>query len=126
MCDGEESPSPLWPRHPWHQHRPNRPVPGPKPVMPLVRARHSTYKLQIKVQVKQHWRNPGTRFRYCCRERRNDSVASGRAQRTGVDPRDGQAHLELWVPAEDLDEFNRHIQGEIRIVAEYRDGERVV
>jgi hypothetical protein len=28
----------------------------------------------------------------------------------------GRIHEELWVPAEDLDEFNRHIQGKIRVV----------
>ncbi len=27
----------------------------------------------------------------------------------------GQVHKELWVPAEELDEFNRHIVGEIRV-----------
>jgi hypothetical protein len=28
----------------------------------------------------------------------------------------GDLHQELWVPAESLDEFNRHIQGPIRVV----------
>lgn len=32
----------------------------------------------------------------------------------------GQQHLELWVPAEDLEEFNRHIVGTIRITDIYR------
>lgn len=32
---------------------------------------------------------------------------------------------ELWVPAEDLDEFNRHIVGAIEAIAEYRNGVRV-
>lgn len=35
------------------------------------------------------------------------------------------SHKELWVPAEELEEFNRHIVGEIRVVAFYRHGERV-
>jgi len=30
-------------------------------------------------------------------------------------------HLELWIPAEDLDEFNRHIRGPIEVIAEFRD-----
>ena len=30
------------------------------------------------------------------------------------------AHLEYWIPAEDLGQFNRHIVGEIQVVAEYR------
>jgi hypothetical protein len=34
-----------------------------------------------------------------------------------------QVHQELWIPAEDLAEFNRHILGEIKIVtAYYGDG----
>jgi hypothetical protein len=28
-------------------------------------------------------------------------------------------HLELWVPAEELEEFNRHIVGPIEVVAEF-------
>ena len=30
-------------------------------------------------------------------------------------------HRELWVPAEELDEFNRHIVGPIEVIAGYRD-----
>jgi len=33
----------------------------------------------------------------------------------------GARHRELWVPAEDLDEFNRHIRGPIEVIAEFRD-----
>ena len=36
----------------------------------------------------------------------------------------GQMHKELWVPAEQLEEFNQHIIGEIRVVATYRHGKR--
>lgn len=32
---------------------------------------------------------------------------------------------ELWVPAEELEEFNRHIRGRIEVVAKYRNGVRV-
>lgn len=32
----------------------------------------------------------------------------------------GQTILEYWIPAEDLEEFNRHIVGTIEVVAEYR------
>lgn len=31
----------------------------------------------------------------------------------------GSMHRELWVPAEELEEFNRHIVGTIEIIAEY-------
>jgi hypothetical protein len=32
----------------------------------------------------------------------------------------GRTILELWVPAEELDEFNAHIVGEIQLVHEFR------
>ena len=32
----------------------------------------------------------------------------------------GQTILEYWIPAEDLEDFNRHIVGPIEVVAEYR------
>ncbi|MEV5281314.1 hypothetical protein [Streptomyces sp. NPDC051994] len=32
----------------------------------------------------------------------------------------GQTILELWVPAEELDDFNTHIIGEIQVVHEFR------
>jgi len=28
-------------------------------------------------------------------------------------------HLEYWIPAEELQEFNRHIKGKIRLIAEF-------
>lgn len=31
-----------------------------------------------------------------------------------------QQHDELWVPAEELAEFNQHIQGPIEVIAEFR------
>jgi hypothetical protein len=32
----------------------------------------------------------------------------------------GKSHLEYWIPAEELQEFNRHIVGAIRIVASFK------
>jgi len=32
----------------------------------------------------------------------------------------GREHSEYWIPAESLDEFNRHIVGLIEIIAEFR------
>ena len=32
----------------------------------------------------------------------------------------GWEHTELWVPAEDLDEFNRQIVGQIEVIHEFR------
>jgi len=37
----------------------------------------------------------------------------------------GQVHRELWVPAEELDEFNRHIVGDIRVIRTFvKEGEK--
>jgi hypothetical protein len=41
------------------------------------------------------------------------------AERYEVHTVGGQIHRELWVPAEELEEFNRHIIGKIEIVAAY-------
>ena len=32
----------------------------------------------------------------------------------------GSEHAEYWIPAEELEEFNRNIVGEIEVIAEYR------
>ena len=51
----------------------------------------------------------------------NDATAS----RYQVQNAGGQAHQELWVPAEERDSFNDGIIGLIELVAEYRDGKRI-
>ncbi len=33
---------------------------------------------------------------------------------------DSRTHIEYWVPAEDLDEFNEHIVGTIRVIRAFR------
>jgi hypothetical protein len=42
------------------------------------------------------------------------------AERYPVQQAGGSTILELWVPAEDLEDFNRHLIGPIQVVAEYR------
>ncbi len=32
----------------------------------------------------------------------------------------GREHLEYWIPADEMSEFNRNIVGTIQIIAEYR------
>lgn len=44
------------------------------------------------------------------------------ATRYPVQQAGGRAHEELWVPAEELEQFNDGIVGEIRVVARYQDG----
>ncbi|MEO1241059.1 MAG: hypothetical protein AAFX54_04060 [Pseudomonadota bacterium] len=50
----------------------------------------------------------------------DDSYASRFAEQLAG----GKDCRELWVPAEELEEFNRHIRGRIEVVAEYRNGVR--
>jgi hypothetical protein len=40
--------------------------------------------------------------------------------RYGIQQAGGSAHLEYWIPAEDMEAFNAAIVGEIEIVAEFR------
>ncbi|MCZ2525936.1 hypothetical protein ACFW9F_09710 [Streptomyces sp. NPDC059506] len=46
-------------------------------------------------------------------------VESGFLRRYPVRQAGGQTILELWVPAEELDEFNAHIIGKIQVVHEF-------
>jgi hypothetical protein len=41
------------------------------------------------------------------------------AERCPIQQAGGRTVLELWVPAEDPEEFNRHIIGPIEVTAEY-------
>lgn len=36
----------------------------------------------------------------------------------------GREHAELWVPAEELEEFNRHIVGSIEVIREFTAGSK--
>ena len=47
-------------------------------------------------------------------------VDSEYLQRFPVQTVGGSVHQELWVPAEELDELNRHIVGLIEVIAEFR------
>ena len=51
------------------------------------------------------------------------AVDAAYAERYPVRVVGGSVHQELWVPAEDLSEFNRHIQGTIEVIAEYPEEE---
>ncbi|MFG3343096.1 ADP-ribosylation/crystallin J1 [Glycomyces sp. NPDC048151] len=42
------------------------------------------------------------------------------AERYPVQQAGGSTILELWVPAEELDDFNRHLVGPIELVAEFK------
>ena len=46
-------------------------------------------------------------------------VDSGYLDRFEVRKVGGSNHLEYWIPAEQLAEFNDHIQGQIRVIAQF-------
>lgn len=33
----------------------------------------------------------------------------------------GQVHLEYWIPAEELEEFNRNLLGQIEVIARFQE-----
>jgi hypothetical protein len=47
-------------------------------------------------------------------------VSTAFLQRYEVQTVGGSEHQEYWIPAEELEEFNRNIIGEIEVIAEYR------
>src|SRR5262245_53846072 len=48
------------------------------------------------------------------------NVAAGYLKRYDIQTVGGSSHQEYWIPAEELDEFNRNIVGLIEVIAEYR------
>ena len=52
-------------------------------------------------------------------------VEGGFVARFEPQPAGGADHMELWIPAEQLAEFNQKIVGQIEVVARYENGERV-
>lgn len=52
-------------------------------------------------------------------------IDAATAARYPVQQAGGRAHEELWVPAEELEDFNDGLVGPIDIVARYRDGQRI-
>src|SRR5687768_13646372 len=70
-------------------------------------------------QIARDWnaRDPKTGFRGFVTEFEVDSgyLEGFEPKRVGA-----ASHLEYWVPAESVAEFNRHIRGTIRVVAEFQ------
>ena len=73
-------------------------------------------------KIARDWNSPGpgnlgfvTRF----------LISDGLAVRYPVQLAGGRDHAELWVPAEELDVFNAGIEGQIELVAGYRDRDRM-
>jgi hypothetical protein len=67
------------------------------------------------VRIARDWNVPASGSGYVTRfEVETDFLARYPVRRAG-----GETILELWVPAVELDEFNRHIVGRIEVVREF-------
>ncbi|BAU86830.1 ADP-ribosylglycohydrolase [Streptomyces laurentii] len=68
------------------------------------------------IRIARDWNVPHSGVGYVTRfEVGSDFLARYPVQQAG-----GETILELWVPAEELTEFNRHIVGTIEVVHEFR------
>lgn len=68
------------------------------------------------IRIARDWNVPSSGVGYVTRfQVESDFVARYPVRRVG-----GDTILELWVPAEELDEFNKHIVGLIEVVHEFR------
>ncbi|KUN33315.1 hypothetical protein AQJ30_34515 [Streptomyces longwoodensis] len=68
------------------------------------------------IRIARDWNVPHDGVGYVTRF----DVESEYLSRYPVQQAGGRTILELWVPAEELDEFNAHIVGEIQVVHEFR------
>jgi hypothetical protein len=68
------------------------------------------------IKIARDWNVPASGVGYVTRFELNAAFAA----RYPVRQAGGSTILELWVPAEELEEFNDHIVGEIKVVHEFR------
>ena len=73
---------------------------------------NEAYATQISVE----WNIPTYRVGYVTKF----EVDADYLQKFKVENVGGEIHNELWVPSEELGEFNKHIAGKIEVIAEHR------
>lgn len=71
---------------------------------------------EYAIKIAREWNVPHHGVGYVTRFRAESEFL----QRYPVQQAGGKTILELWVPAEELDEFNAHLVGPIEIVHEFR------
>jgi len=71
------------------------------------------------VEIARHWNTKDGASGYAGYVTRF-AVDAAFASRYPVQTAGARRHQELWVPAEELEEFNRHIVGPIEVIAEFR------
>ena len=70
---------------------------------------------EYAVKIARDWNVPASGSGFVTRfQVQRSFLANYRVEKAG-----GSAHSEYWIPAEELDSFNRAIVGEIQIVAEF-------
>jgi hypothetical protein len=70
---------------------------------------------EYAVQIAQRWNVPDSGSGYVTRfQVRKEFLSKYDVKNVG-----GSKHNEYWIPAEDLEEFNRNIVGEIEVIAEF-------
>jgi hypothetical protein len=70
---------------------------------------------EYAVKIARDWNVPASGKGYVARFRvRRDFLARYEVREAG-----GRSHLEYWIPAEDLPDFNAAIVGEIEIITEF-------
>jgi hypothetical protein len=71
---------------------------------------------EYAVKIAHDWNVPASGSGYVTRfDVRRNFLDNYSVQRAG-----GSAHLEYWIPAEEMNAFNEAIVGEIEVVAEFR------
>ncbi len=71
---------------------------------------------EYAIQIAKDWNVPAYGFGYVTKF----NVNSDYLKKFKVENVGGKIHNELWVPAEELEEFNRNIIGNIEVIGEYR------
>src|ERR1700686_2235430 len=72
---------------------------------------------EYAVKIARDWNVPASGAGYVTRF----AVLNAFLDRYQVQEAGGSSHLEYWIPAEDLSEFNAAIVGQIDVVAEFRN-----
>lgn len=68
------------------------------------------------IQITKQWNVPQYGVGYVTKfDVNNDFLKSFQVQNVGA-----QQHNELWIPAEQMDEFNQNIVGKIDVIAEFK------
>jgi hypothetical protein len=71
---------------------------------------------EYAIQISKEWNVPAYGVGYVTRFAvKSDYLSKYKVQNVG-----GQIHNELWIPAEELEEFNSNIVGKIEIIKEFK------